>query len=116
MQLRIGSESDLQALVELVRWLAAHAHLRTDAPGVAPQVSLQIEPGNWARAAEACACHASGGEAPPAVSLLGLVNEQRLAGLDIAGDQVLLAPDAVLTPAARDWLRRRRITVKRSEA
>ncbi len=51
---------------------------------------------------------------PAAVTLEGVVSERRLQSVP-RGGSVLLAPGAVLTPLARDMVRRMEITVRRHE-
>lgn len=106
---RITCDADLQALVarlaapgvvEAVRNGRLRFRLAEAGPPAPPSPSLPA------------AGHAIAQPVPTAV-LDGVVTERRLRGLH-AGTRVRLAPDAVLTPLARDHARRNGITIERT--
>lgn len=108
---RIASDADLQAFVaQLAR------------PGVIESVRegrLRFTLAPTAAAPAQGQPHAAPPPAPspaaaPAVTLEGVVSERRLQSVP-RGGTVLLAPGAVLTPLARDVVRRMGITVRRQE-
>jgi hypothetical protein len=106
---RITCDADLQALVA-----------RLAAPGGIEAVRTGRLRFRLAEAAPPAALSLPGaGPAPAAThpvaaaALDGVVTEKRLRGLQ-AGTRVRLAPDAVLTPLARDHARRHGITIERT--